>query len=366
VDGKELDQLRAWLERQGVLLRLAPADSEPAALDAATPGLSLPDGRRLQFEATQPAPLDEPTAPPGAVPVSEYQLLAEHSGDLVVAVDQNLVLRFASSATAAMLGWAPGELVGHSLAELLVREECASFIARHFTQAARHGSGPDLFRLQCRDGRTPWVEARVSPLPPGSRLGSYVVTLRDATRRRLAEEALAAANQELAALATTDALTGLPNRRQFDITLRKEWFRAQREAAPVALLMIDIDHFKALNDRHGHPVGDAFLARVGRVIGDTVRRASDLAARYGGEEFVVVLPATGAAGAREMGEHIRAAVAATDFSDLVPGGHRLTVSVGLATRVPQAGSTPDALLHDADLALYQAKRLGRNRVEMQK
>lgn len=293
-----------------------------------------------------------------------FRLLAEHSIDMIVAVDADLAIRYASPITRSMLGCEPSALHGRTLAELLAPEDRAGFITRHFTQVARRGNGPDLFRALRPDGSTLWVEARVAALPPGNGLGDYLVTLRDASRRKLNEDALGVANQELSALASTDALTGLPNRRQFDATLNREWYRALREASPLALLMIDVDRFKSLNDRFGHPVGDAFLARVGRVIRDNVRRAGDLAARYGGEEFAVILPGTVSTGALEIAELIRRAVAATDTRNLVAGGYSLSVSIGVAAVVPLAGGGSASLIHSADAALYQAKRSGRNRVEL--
>ena len=294
-----------------------------------------------------------------------FRLLAEHSIDLIVAVDADLAIRYASPATASLLGCLPADLHGHTLAELLAHEDRAAFIARHFTRAAQHGSSvPDLFRVLHRDGSTHWVEARVARLPPGNGLGDFLVTLRDADQRRHFEESLDKANIELKTLASTDALTGLPNRRQFDATLHKEWYRALRDATPLALLMIDVDRFKLVNDHFGHQVGDAFLARVGRVIRETVRRAGDMAARYGGEEFAVILPGTAAAGALEIAEQIRRAVAATDTSDLVQGGHPLSVSIGVAACVALAGGGAPTLVHSADSALYQAKRTGRHCVEL--
>jgi diguanylate cyclase (GGDEF)-like protein/PAS domain S-box-containing protein len=274
-----------------------------------------------------------------------FRLLAEHSIDMIVAVDADLAIRYASPATSRLLGCQPSDLQGHTLAELLAHEDRAAFIARHFTRAAQRGqSVPDLFRALHRDGSTRWVEARVARLPPGNSLDK--------------------ANVELKTLASTDALTGLANRRQFDATLHKEWYRALRDATPLGLLMIDLDRFKALNDRYGHQVGDAVLARLGQVIRDNVRRAGDLPARYGGEEFAVVLPGTAAAGAMEIGEHIRRAVAATDISDLIPGGQAISVSIGVAATVALAGGGSATLVHSADSALYQAKRNGRNRVEI--
>ena len=294
-----------------------------------------------------------------------FRLLAEHSMDLIVAVDADLAIRYASPASTTMLGHAPSDLHGHTLAELLAPEDRAAFIASHFTNAVRRSSAPDLFRALRADLSTLWVEARVAALPAGNGLGDYLVTLRDADRRKRAEDALGQVNAELSTLASTDALTHLPNRRQFDATLHKEWYRALRDAAPLGLLMIDVDRFKPINDRYGHPVGDAFLARVGRVIRDNVRRAGDMAARYGGEEFAVVLPGTAPAGALEIAEVIRQAVAASDTRNLVEGGYPLTVSIGVAAMVPLAGAGAAVLVNSADAALYQAKRNGRNRVELQ-
>ncbi len=358
-DFRALGQL---LEGLGLAFALNDAQGRPLVTNrlhrsgpagARSHGITLADGRRLSLGTRLSAEAD-----------ARFKLLAEHSGDLIVAVDADLAIRYASPATDTLLGCAPQDLQGHTLAELLVPEERAAFIARHFTKTAQNGRGPDLFRALRRDGGTRWVEARVATLPPGNGLGDYLVTLRDAEQRRRAEEALGQANAELSALASTDALTGLPNRRQFDATLQKEWYRALRDGAPLALMMIDVDHFKALNDLFGHQIGDGFLARVGRIIRDNVRRAGDMAARYGGEEFAVVLPGTGSSGALDMAEMIRRAVASTDFASLVEGGYPISVSIGVAASVPLAGAGSATLVHNADAALYQAKRNGRNRVEM--
>jgi diguanylate cyclase (GGDEF)-like protein len=172
----------------------------------------------------------------------------------------------------------------------------------------------------------------------------------------------AAAENQLALLANTDGLTGLCNRRRFDEALETEWRRAQRAATPIALLMIDADHFKAYNDRHGHQAGDAALAGIAGCIAQATERASDLAARYGGEEFAVLLPGVNADGAFELAEKIRRILAALrdiqrDRPDTYP-----TVSVGLACLTPQAIHDPSDLVREADAALYQAKRDGRDRV----
>jgi diguanylate cyclase (GGDEF)-like protein len=168
------------------------------------------------------------------------------------------------------------------------------------------------------------------------------------------------AEQELSQLAATDALTGVANRRSLDQTLRHEWFRAQRSGKPLSLLMIDADHFKAFNDRHGHQAGDEALRALAEVINANVHRPTDLVARYGGEEFSVILAETGSDGARQIAEHIREAVQKLPLVDA--GEQPMSVSIGIATWTAASEITLEQLLFSADKALYQAKERGRNRV----
>ncbi len=165
----------------------------------------------------------------------------------------------------------------------------------------------------------------------------------------------------LARLSRIDPLTGLANRRQFDETLLNEWNRARRSGMPVALALVDIDHFKLLNDGLGHPVGDARLRAVAEALAASATRAGELVARYGGEEFAAILPGVDADAAAMLGERMRQAIAALGLASPAPGGI-VTVSVGVAAMVPQAASEPVELLAMADSALYGAKRSGRNAV----
>jgi diguanylate cyclase (GGDEF)-like protein len=173
---------------------------------------------------------------------------------------------------------------------------------------------------------------------------------------------LAALNLELESLAITDALTGVSNRRSFNLVLTREWLRAQREETSLGLLLLDVDHFKEFNDRYGHPAGDVCLARLAAAIVDAVRRPADVTARYGGEEFAVVLPATGLEGAANIAEHIRRAVAALNIRHIDSEYGIVTVSVGVSVIVPLSWESPETLVTGADLALYAAKNRGRNQV----
>jgi diguanylate cyclase (GGDEF)-like protein len=166
----------------------------------------------------------------------------------------------------------------------------------------------------------------------------------------------ARAEEKLEELATTDALTGLKNRRKFDAMIESEWRRAMRQKTSVALLMIDADHFKSYNDTLGHQAGDQVLVGIAICISDSVRRAGDCAARYGGEEFAVLLPGHSAAEALEIAEAIRLKV--ERWSD---GPTVTTVSIGVASLTPTAMMEWSALLETADRALYEAKASGRNR-----
>lgn len=166
---------------------------------------------------------------------------------------------------------------------------------------------------------------------------------------------LAEANARLDRLAHEDALTRLPNRRAADAMLARELALHQRERLPLAVLLADIDHFKRINDQHGHPVGDKVLAQVAARLSAALR-SSDAAARFGGEEFLVLLPGTDADGLAVIAEKLRAAVADAPVD---PVG-RVTLSFGAARLLP--GDNPAQLLQRADLALYEAKAGGRNRV----
>lgn len=160
-----------------------------------------------------------------------------------------------------------------------------------------------------------------------------------------------------------DGLTGLANRRTFDHILAREWSRAVRPQVPLGLLMIDIDHFKAFNDRYGHQGGDTCLARVAGELDRIVKRAGDVVCRYGGEEFSVVLPGTDIQGCVAVAEALRFRVESMRLEHAAsPVAGHVTVSVGAAAAIPDGIGGESSLLWAADEALYRSKHEGRNRV----
>ena len=175
------------------------------------------------------------------------------------------------------------------------------------------------------------------------------------------EERVRERTQELERLSMTDALTGVANRRCFDQRFEAEWNHLQRTESPLSLILIDIDHFKILNDCLGHAEGDHVLASVGELLRRVPKRPMDLVARYGGEEFVVLLPETDTAGAVRVAEAIAAALDQRAYPHPAsPVSPIVTVSQGIATCRPTRDTTREALLMEADLAMYDAKQSGRN------
>lgn len=194
---------------------------------------------------------------------------------------------------------------------------------------------------------------------------AFVTLYNQELEKEIAERTadLSEANRKLQQLSEIDELTGIANRRKFDVELEMEWRRAIREQQPLALLMLDIDHFKGYNDLYGHQEGDRCLQRVAEILNSLMQRAGDLVARYGGEEFVAVLPGLSAQSAAEVAEKIRGAVEQMRMPH--PGNMPaavVTISIGVAATTPDQDGRPSVLLHQADANLYQAKRKGRNRV----
>jgi diguanylate cyclase (GGDEF)-like protein len=177
------------------------------------------------------------------------------------------------------------------------------------------------------------------------------------------EHDLRTANAALQRMSLEDPLTGISNRRRFDTALEQSWRRAARKRQPIALLMVDVDFFKGVNDLHGHPYGDECLVAIAKIMRLHARRADDVVARLGGEEFVLLLPDTDAPGAEAVAMRLQESIRSLGVSNQAsPFDKKLTVSIGIgAVNHPQTGVDPAVLVDCSDHALYDAKQTGRNR-----
>lgn len=219
--------------------------------------------------------------------------------------------------------------------------------------------------------QSPWVRLGgllllVGLVYAGFRWRTRQLYRHEAALRQLVDErteALRRANEHLEQLSFTDALTGLANRRRFDELLQTEWRRCARQQLSLALLVVDVDHFKAYNDALGHGAGDDCLREVARLVQAHTARAGELAARYGGEEFVLLLPGLDLEAARRHAERLRQACEAAALPHPAsPTSPVLTISLGAAACLPADGGSAETLFALADAALYRAKEQGRNRV----
>jgi diguanylate cyclase (GGDEF)-like protein len=170
--------------------------------------------------------------------------------------------------------------------------------------------------------------------------------------------------EHLDRLAHADGLTGIANRTALDARLARSWERARRASEPLAALMIDVDHFKQYNDTYGHQAGDEVLRHIARVISDLSVRRDDIVARYGGEEFFVMLAETDLAGAHGVADRLLVAINALALPHAAMPEQRVTVSIGVASIVPDGATDERELIRRADAALYAAKQLGRNRLAL--
>jgi diguanylate cyclase (GGDEF)-like protein len=205
-------------------------------------------------------------------------------------------------------------------------------------------------------------------------LVAAIILLRTRALRRQAEqlrvrvaeqtEELRHKNQLLERLSLLDELTNIANRRFFEKALADEWNRALRREEPLSLILLDLDHFKELNDRRGHRAGDDCLRVIGRFLGETIRRSGEVVARYGGEEFAVLLPGTDTLDAVRVAERLRQGIEKLEIG-YTDGVHwRVTTSCGVATMLPRLGDAMESLVDRADRALYAAKHAGRNVVRV--
>lgn len=286
-----------------------------------------------------------------------HRLLAENAWDVIWTMSRDGTITYVSPAIERVNGLAPGVVVGEPHGEMLAGGSRAT-VYEYFRQlfaAMRDGSDPPRFDGEVeyfhKNGTVCMGELQIIPnLGPDGTVVEILGVSRDISPRKQLEA-------ELTALAVTDPLTGLWNRRHTAALLSAEIDRAHRAAQPLTLLMLDIDHFKAINDGYGHSTGDHILTELGRRLRARVR-AGDVLGRWGGEEFVVLLRDCGRADGDSAAESIRTAVCDAPFVLAEPV--HVSVSIGVATLTGDDDLA--SWLDRADTALYRAKRAGRNAV----
>lgn len=286
-----------------------------------------------------------------------YRMLADHSHDLILRIRADGERVYVSPSAVEMLGWTPVEILG-SRWKILHPDDRERQNQAMADALASGKPRTDIYRLRHKDGHYVWIEAVSRCLPPDQSGGpvDLMVTARNINRRVAAEQALAESLRELEKLSRVDALTNLPNRRQFDERLALALKRLQRQDEPIALMCLDIDYFKGINDGHGHAAGDLVLQVFGKRLCESVRE-TDLVARLGGDEFVILLEDTTREAAQSVARKVVDAMAEVIEVDGMP--LTVTTSIGIAhARRPTDAAT---LMAEADASLYAAKKAGRNR-----
>ena len=287
--------------------------------------------------------------------------MLEQSADVICHVEDGRFLYISPSAV-QMFNWDPLAMVGTEALNSVHEGDRAAVTSMIAHLLAGQQVPPTTqARTVCGDGSLKWCETTATIEVDASGGHRGVLIMRDISGRKRIEE-------ELAALAMQDGLTGLANRRAFDQTLEREWKRTLRDGGEMALLLLDLDYFKQFNDHYGHQAGDNCLRVVAACVQQHARRPGDVACRYGGEELAVILSATGAEDALNIAESLCASIAALaiphEQSSCSP---YVTASIGVATAIARVGGSmrmPESLLQAADHALYKAKAAGRARVDV--
>lgn len=285
------------------------------------------------------------------------------SNDGIWAVDRSFKVIRVNKKMLSLLKKSANEVIGGRCYDLF--SECCKSQGKCPMDAIIHGEGMVEQEKTLTFGTGREIPFMVTSTPlcgiDHSVIG-MVEAFADITERKNAEKVLQLANRELERLATEDGLTKLSNRRRLDEYLDAEWRRHPGSPNPISLILCDVDFFKDFNDKYGHQAGDGCLIAVADAIRKRVGRPGDLIARYGGEEFAIVMPETGLKGAWQVAENIRKELTRRR----VPHGRSsvapyVTISCGIASMIPDPGNSPGMLIEAADLALYRAKRQGRNR-----
>jgi diguanylate cyclase (GGDEF)-like protein/PAS domain S-box-containing protein len=271
-----------------------------------------------------------------------FRAIVENMSDIVTVLDAGGLFLFASPSVETTLGFKPAELLGRSAGEFVVAEDLSA-MREAFARIQETGIGPGS------ELRFPHKDGSVRILQSASRVGTwggakaYIVNSRDVTRQKELQDAVLH-------MALHDPLTGLPNRRLLYERLDRDLAMARRTGLPMALLSLDLDGVKQVNDRHGHAAGDALLQEVARRLMKTLRE-TDTVARVGGDEFVIVLPETPMVEAQQVATRLVGAVE----KRVTISGAELTPRISYGIAVYDASASVDEVMSAADDAMYQSK-----------
>jgi diguanylate cyclase (GGDEF)-like protein/PAS domain S-box-containing protein len=264
-----------------------------------------------------------------------------------------------------LLGWSPSSWVGvQDWVERMHEEDRQRVFDFCVAQSIAGVDHEADYRAMTKDGRFVWIRDVVHVVrKPDGEVDSLIGFMFDISERKKTEQELVRLQKELEELSFKDGLTGIANRRMFDSILELEWTNARRNAQPLSLLMIDVDHFKPYNDRYGHLAGDDCLRRVAQRLSHAATRPKDFFARFGGEEFVLVLPESDSDAAALVANRCRDLIFKEQIAHATsPTSQILTISIGVGTIVPTRDDEPLGFLDEVDMRLYRAKQTGRNRV----
>lgn len=266
----------------------------------------------------------------------------------------------------SLLGWSVDSWVSVEDWAARIHEDDREAIVNFCVAQSKAGTDHEAdYRALTKDGDYVWIRDVVHVVRSGDGVESLVGFMFDISERKASEEKLARLQKELEILSYQDGLTGIANRRMFNLIMEREWANAQRQNLPLSLIILDIDYFKEYNDCYGHIQGDECLQQVAQILSSAAARPRDFVGRFGGEEFVLVLPETDEASARAVADKCRRLILehGIEHQQSKIADSILTVSMGVGTAIPYHTEGKKEFIVSVDDQLYKAKQNGRNRVE---